>query len=86
MSETERLVEEAARKVFWDCDDVTSCGVLPEHASDFVQYLNENGFDLVPRTIIGRAGWTPQELKAYQAGVMWERWRNSDGTLMDKSL
>lgn len=50
-----------------------SLGVQPEQASAVVQYLNENGFDLVPVTIIGSAGWTPEESMAYQAGVMWAR-------------
>jgi hypothetical protein len=62
MTTTERVVR-----------DALSQGFQPEQASDFVQYLNENGFDLVPVTLIGSAGWNPSELWAYQAGVMWER-------------
>lgn len=53
--------------------DALSQGFQPEEASDFVQYLNLNGFDLVPVTIIGSAGWTPSELNAWQMGVMWAR-------------
>lgn len=62
MNATERVVK-----------DALSQGFQPEEASDFVQYLNLNGIDLVPVTIIGSAGWTPSELQAWQAGVMWAR-------------
>ncbi len=49
---------------------LVSTGVQPEYAASVVQNLTRNGFTLVPVTIIGRAGWTPAETWAYQAGYM----------------
>ena len=49
---------------------LSSSDVQPEHATDVVQNLNLEGFTLVPVTIIGRVGWTPEEEWAYQAGYM----------------
>lgn len=48
-------------------------GAQPPAAS-VVQYLELEGFTLVPTTIIGVAGWTPSEENAFRAGVMWERY------------
>lgn len=66
MNETQRVLVDAISHAL-------SLGVSPEQASAVVQYLNDNGFDLVPVTIIGGSGWTPEEHWAYQAGVMWAR-------------
>lgn len=52
---------------------LSSSGVQPELAYTVVQNLNFEGYSLVPSTIIGASGWTPEELWAYQAGIMHER-------------
>lgn len=62
--------------------DALSQGFQPEEAADFVQYLNLNGIDLVPVTIIGSAGWTPSEFMAWQAGVMWARHERNSSTAL----
>jgi hypothetical protein len=48
-------------------------GVQPELAPSVVQYLNDEGLELVPVTIIGASGWTPEELWAYKVGYMTAR-------------
>lgn len=47
--------------------------VEPQLAPSVVQNLTFEGFTLVPVTIIGASGWTPEQLWAYQAGIMHER-------------
>jgi hypothetical protein len=42
----------------------------PSQAERLVQYLTDEGFTLVPTTIVGAAGWTPSELWAYQMGYI----------------
>lgn len=55
-----------------------SVGVQPGFVSSVVQYLEDDGYVLVPKTIIGASGWMPTELWAYQAGVMHERYEQRE--------
>lgn len=75
MSAAKILIEQAVERVLARIAQ-DSLGVPP--ASVVVQYLNDEGLDLVPVTIIGQAGWTPSELWAFQCGVMWERYEVKD--------
>jgi hypothetical protein len=70
-----KVLHEALDKVLSTLD-LAASGVSPENVTAVVQYLSENGFVLVPKTIIGIAGWTPEEERAFRAGVMWERFDN----------
>lgn len=72
MSDTLRL-REAQRAMLEGLTEILGV-VDPQVASNVVQYLEEIGFALVPVTIVGAAGWSPQEFQAYQAGIMHERY------------
>lgn len=57
--------------------------VQPQLAPSVVQNLTLEGFTLVPVTIIGASGWTPEQLWAYQAGIMHERFERGSKVLVE---
>ena len=48
-----------------------SCAV--QYGADFLDSLEQQGFTIVPKVIVGASGWSARELHAYQMGIMYAR-------------